>query len=116
MATQCDDDDRDEVVSTEFFIVNNSSVNLTYTNYMDEVLTIESNSSEYIGLSLNSDSSVPPSANTDLPNIVLFANDDQGELVQVYVQDPIDDGLWQQETQNNFLTHYELEITDEILE
>lgn len=115
MATQCDDDN-DAVVSTEYFIENNASTDLTYINFNNELITIASNTTVNIGLAIDNDTTIPPSGNTDLPNIVLFASNEQGEQVQVYAQDPIDDSLWIQQTESASLTFYNLVITDDLLE
>lgn len=115
LAMQCDDD-TDDIVGTEYFIENNSSVDLRYFNFNNDEITIASNTSVNIGLAIDEDDVIPPSGNTDIPNIILFAINDIGEQVQVYTQDPIDDSLWQIQTESDVFTFYELVITDELLE
>ncbi len=115
MATQCEDDN-DPLVSTEFYIQNDSSIDLTYLTDSATEFLIESNSSQFIAINTNSSSSVLPSENTAFDNVILYKLDPSGTFITVYEQDPINNENWELTIVSGFDYTYTLIITDDLLD
>lgn len=115
MATQCDDDN-DPLVSTEYYIQNDSSIDLTYlTDDATEVL-IESNTTQFIAINTDNTSSIAPSENITFNNVTLYKPDTSGNLVIAYQQEPINDSLWELNEISDFDYIYTVIITDDLVD
>ncbi len=115
MATQCEDDN-DPLVSTEYYIQNDSSIDLTYLTESATEFVIESNSSQFIAMSTNESFSIAPSENTAFDTVVLYKPDASGNLITAYEQDPINDANWEFATVSGFEYTYTVIITDQLLD
>ena len=114
MATQCEDDEA-LVPSTDFLIRNNSSFDLIYITDDAGQLTIESETSLFIAVWDDPAGAVNPSDTPAFDSIELFSTDDDGNLVSVYDQDPINDELWALNEPAPDSFEYILFITDDDL-
>ena len=115
MATQCDEDNN-LMYATEFFIQNNSSIDLTYLTQDATELIIESNSSEFIAINTHTSTMVLPSENNAFNDITLYKPDSNGVLVTTYEQNPINDALWELSNPSPLDFEYTIIITDNLID
>ena len=116
VATTCDDDDLSSGFQTEYFIQNDSSIDLIWFIEGGEQRPVASESDISIGSELNqTTNSILPSASFAVNNVKLY-NMDTDDFILVYEQDPIDDALWllTEPSENRF--EYRLIVTDELLD
>ncbi len=115
MATQCEDDFNTDGSETSFVIQNDSGITLSFPLENGNFIAIE-NGSVFVVSSEFRDDSTPllPSESPAFEEITLFQEQD-GEAVQVYEQNPIDNALWvlDEPFERNF--EYRLTITPDLI-
>ena len=114
LSMQCDSNDG-LAYSTEFYVQNNSSVDLIWLNADEEEITIESQSEQFLGVSTDMDSFVLPSKTAAFNAITLYKKEETGVLVILYEQRPIVDNQWTFNTQWEYERDYMLTITNDSL-
>ncbi|NNK73181.1 MAG: hypothetical protein HKO94_08305 [Flavobacteriaceae bacterium] len=114
-AFQCDDDLENSGFETSYIIQNNSTVELFLLNEANSFVEIESQSNSSVGSTLNSETSPVVPSESFVFNTIKLYKADNGDFLQVYVQDPLDDSLWifSEPVMNRF--EYTLVITDDLL-
>ncbi|RRQ48113.1 hypothetical protein DZC72_10310 [Maribacter algicola] len=108
---QCEDE-IDPLYSSEFYIQNNSSIQLIWLNVDMEEIPIESMSDQFIGVSTDKDFLVPPSKTLAFNAITLYKKERSGDLTMVYLQRPIEDNLWSFDKLSQYEGIYQLIITN----
>lgn len=115
VATTCDDDDLNSGFETEYFIQNDSSIDLIFLTELDTQITIESQSSVGLTSNLNQTTdAITPSESFTFTRVKLYKEEDDN-FILVYAQDPIDDSLWvfSEPSENRYT--YKLIITDDLI-
>ncbi len=115
MATQCEDDFNTDGSETSFVIQNDSGIALSFPVENGDFITIENQSNFVVSSEFRDDSTaLLPSDSPAFDEIVLFQLQD-GEAVQVYQQNPIDNALWvlSEPFERNF--EYRLTITPDLI-
>ena len=113
MSMQCESDD--PIFGTEYFIENNSSIDLILITEEAGEILIKSQSSQFIAVATDSNAFVVPSDNIAFTEITLYTSEDGGNMVLVYEQNPIMDSLWIFEELSSYTARYRLIITDDSL-
>ncbi|UWX53795.1 hypothetical protein NYZ99_11655 [Maribacter litopenaei] len=108
---QCESND-EPAFSSEFYVQNNSSVDLIWLNADAEEITVESQSEQFLGVSTNLDSFIPPSKTTAFDAITLYRKEETGVLTILYEQRPVVDDQWIFTTPWEYERDYLLMITD----
>ena len=112
---QCEDE-IDPLYSSEFYIQNNSSIQLIWLNVDMEEIPIERMSDQFIGVSTDKDFIVPPSKTLAVDAITLYKKEGSGARTMVYGQRPIEDDLWNFDKLSQYEGVYKLIITDASLD
>lgn len=111
LSMQCESDDV-PAFSSEFYLQNNSSVDLIWLNADAEEITIESQSEQFLGVSTDLDSFISPSKTTAFDAITLYRKKETGALTILYEQRPVVDDQWTFATPWEYERNYLLMITD----
>lgn len=111
LSFQCEDD-IDPLFSTEYYVQNNSSVDLIWLNADAEEISIESQSEQFLGVSTDMDAIILPSNSLAINAITLYKKEESGALSMVYEQNPIMDEIWEFNAPFNFEGDYYLTISD----
>jgi hypothetical protein len=108
--------EKDPSFRTDYFIQNNSSIDIILTIDRRGQRLIERQSKELVGISAHCGSVVIPSENTAFKNIRINKGDAQNNLIMIYEQEPILDSLWTFSEESIYDFKYTLIITDELLD
>ena len=108
--------ERDPSFRTDYFIQNNSSIDIILTIDRRGQRLIERHSKELVGISTHCGSVVIPSENVAFKNIRINKGDAQNNLIMIYEQEPILDSLWTFSEESIYDFKYTLIITDELLD
>ncbi|MDC7998610.1 hypothetical protein [Gilvibacter sediminis] len=114
LATICSEDDP-PVVVTEMVVQNETSATLVFVTETNNEIDIEIGGQQYIIAGQGPSDSVVPSSLEAFDSIVLFIRDAEGNLSEVYRQDPIDDSLWTFNDIGEFDKQYILVLQDDDL-
>lgn len=115
LSTQCEDD-LDSGFETSYIVQNNSSIDLFLLTEDNRFLEIPIQSDLLLGSDLNSETEpIAPAESFAFSRINLYKLDN-GNYILVYVQDPLNNDLWNysEPVINKF--EYVLVITDELLD
>lgn len=115
MATTCKEDIDTTGFESEYFLQNDTSLDLFLLDEDNVFVEIGSGTIKSIGSALNPDTSpIPPSASSVINAISLYTK--QGnDFVLVYTQDRINDDLWIFNEPSVNIYTYTLVLTDELL-
>ncbi|MFK7833530.1 MAG: hypothetical protein AB8B52_09655 [Winogradskyella sp.] len=116
VATTCEDDDINSGFETEYFIQNDSSIDLVLFTEGGGQLPVPSEGELRVSGDLNQDAEpISPSESFIFSNIKLYKMDNE-DFVLAYEQSPLDDALWifSETSENRFA--YRLIITDALLD
>lgn len=108
MATQCEDDDEVFLIN-EYYIQNNTSVELVFLSLDENQIPIPVNSREILD---GATENLLPSNNPDITDIKLYTTNANNSITLVYEQNPINDDLWVFSENSNGDVSYTLTITD----
>ena len=113
-ATTCEDD-LNSGFETSYFIGNSSSIDLLYLSEGGNFIEISPGSKPLIGSILNSETIEVLPSEAMLFNAIKLYVPENGNFIQVYLQDPIDNDTWDlsEPVTNRF--EYSLVITDDDL-
>ena len=111
LSFQCEDDVA-PLYETEFYIQNNSSIQLIWLNADMEEIPIESQSEQFIGVSTDMDFFISPSKTVAFDGITLYKKEESGALTMVYEQRPIVDDIWEFNALGDYIGQYFLFVTD----
>lgn len=114
MSTQCESDN-DPVFRTEYYIQNNSSIDLLFITKEAGEISIKTQSSQFIAVASDLNFFVVPSENIAFDEVILYKEEAVGNKIVSYEQRPIMDDLWTLDEISENEAEYRLVITDELL-
>ncbi|SDQ96105.1 hypothetical protein [Flagellimonas zhangzhouensis] len=114
MSSQCESDDS-PVFRTEYYIQNSTSIDLILITKDAGEISIESRSSQFMAVSTDLNSFVPPSKNIAFDEVRLYKEETGGNKTISYEQMPIVDQLWSFDEISSYDAEYRLVITNELL-
>lgn len=114
MSTQCESDN-DPVFRTEYYIQNNSSIDLLFITKEAGEISIKTQSSQFIAVASDLNFFVVPSENIAFDEVILYKEEAGGNKIVSYEQRPIMDDLWTLDEISENEAEYRLVITDELL-
>ncbi|WP_374958695.1 hypothetical protein [Gilvibacter sp.] len=114
MAIICSEEDP-PVVFTDMIIQNESSATLVFVTVESNEIDIVTGAQQYIFGGQDPAEAVVPSSIETIDSIVLYTRDLEGNLIEAYRQEPIDDSFWTFNDVGEFDKQYILILRDEDL-
>ncbi|WGK64257.1 hypothetical protein [Croceiramulus getboli] len=114
LATQCESDE-DPVFRTEYYVQNDSTIDLLWITDEDREFLIEAGARQFLSVASDSEAFISPSQSRGLTSLVLYSSTGSDNEV-VYSQEDIQDELWTFSSSTTCDAEYVLFITNELLD